>query len=275
MKSLIQRSVTGFIFVTIMGGCILLGGPYLSLLFLCAMILGMWEFFTMFKSSAYQIQKIPSLLAAINLYLYASQIFWNGNLSLVLGLSPMFILIGFMFIIEMYKNTKEPFVNIALSVLPILYIALPFSLLIYIYKPVEGILPSHLLLLGFFILVWVNDTFAYIFGIAFGKHRLFERLSPKKSWEGAIGGCLSTIGIACLYGFLLPEVNVWFMFAFALIIVVFSVFGDLVESMLKRSLNIKDSGNLMPGHGGVLDRFDSILLAAPAVSLFLYLYFNC
>ena len=122
-----------------------------------------------------------------------------------------------------------------------------------------------------FLLVWFNDTFAYLFGSRFGKHKLFPRISPKKSWEGAIGGGLSTIMAGLIVAPYIDGITVVDAAVISTIVVVFGNFGDLVESMFKRCIEIKDSGNIMPGHGGVLDRLDSILFAIPAI--FIYLVF--
>jgi len=129
------------------------------------------------------------------------------------------------------------------------------------------------LLLGFFILLWVNDTFAYLTGIMFGKHRLFERISPKKSWEGFFGGLICTVALSLLVAQLFPIILPWYHWmAVAAIIVVFGVYGDLIESLLKRNLKIKDSGHFLPGHGGILDRFDSVLVSAPMVYFYLRVF---
>ena len=146
------------------------------------------------------------------------------------------------------------------------------SLLGFVFNNDGNVSYTPVLLLSFFALIWIYDTGAYLFGVTFGKHRLFERISPKKSWEGAIGGAIFAILASLLINHLFPgylTVLQWIGFAF--IVVVFGTWGDLVESMIKRSLNVKDSGNLIPGHGGILDRIDSSLLAGPAVVIY-YLF---
>ncbi len=199
------------------------------------------------------------------------------------------------FINELYLYHKRPFTSLAYSLLGIIYIAVPYSLLSYFvfrtninvsdidditnnehiinqsifYSPTIHYTPY--LLLGFFILIWIYDTFAYLIGILIGKHRLFERISPKKSWEGAIGGAIFTLGFSVLFPYFLP-ILLWYQWLIlAVLIVIFATYGDLIESLFKRSLNIKDSGKILPGHGGILDRFDSVLIASPIV--FIYLQF--
>ena len=128
-----------------------------------------------------------------------------------------------------------------------------------------------MLLIAFFVIVWSSDTFAYLFGVSFGKHRLFERISPKKSWEGSIGGSLTTLIIAWAFGFFTHIFTPFTWVALAVVVVVTAIYGDLIESQLKRSMHVKDSGNIMPGHGGVLDRFEEAIFSVPFYVFLLYL----
>ena len=127
-----------------------------------------------------------------------------------------------------------------------------------------------LLPLAFFIFIWTNDVGAYCVGCTIGRHRLFERISPKKSWEGSIGGAVVTIAAAIVIWNFFPIFNMWIWIGMAITTVVFGTFGDLAESLIKRELGVKDSGKILPGHGGLLDRFDSTLLAAPMVYAYIY-----
>ena len=151
-----------------------------------------------------------------------------------------------------------------------IFIALPFALLNFIaFIDADQFKP--LILLAVFVTIWVNDTGAYLFGITFGKHRLFERISPKKSWEGFFGGALAALASGYVFSLFIPEISLIQWLIFSEIIVIFGTFGDLIESLIKRTLLVKDSGTAIPGHGGLLDRFDSMLLAAPVI--FIYLSF--
>jgi phosphatidate cytidylyltransferase len=173
-----------------------------------------------------------------------------------------------LFVIELFRKQENPFTNIAYSVVGIIWIVIPFSLI--------NCMPLMLsegkyFLLSLFIFVWLYDTLAYCIGSLIGRHRLMERISPKKSWEGAIGSAILTIAIA----FFMPEIftmlslsSIQWIFL-ALIVVFVATIGDLVESLFKRQLLVKDSGFILPGHGGILDRFDSILFVVPFVSLYL------
>lgn len=184
----------------------------------------------------------------------------------------LFPIIVFAFIIELFRQKKNPFGNIAGLYLSVFFIAVPLVLMNFLFYPDMNLAqPQVDLLLGFFILIWLNDTFAYLTGSIIGKYLLFKRLSPKKTWEGSIGGGLFSLGGAYILSIFHPSLNLIEWLGFALVIIIFGTFGDLVESMFKRSINVKDSGNIMPGHGGILDRLDSLLISAPF--LFAYLIF--
>jgi phosphatidate cytidylyltransferase len=175
-----------------------------------------------------------------------------------------------LFIVELFRKQENPFAHIAYSVLGIMWIVLPFSLINHIPSMFAD---GKYLLLTIFIFVWVYDTLAYCIGSIWGRHRLMERISPKKSWEGTIGATLLTIGFASFMPQLFPIfplTNSQWMF-FALIVVVSATLGDLVESLFKRQLSVKDSGTILPGHGGVLDRFDSIFFVIPFIIIYLIL----
>ena len=129
------------------------------------------------------------------------------------------------------------------------------------------------MLISLFVLVWAGYSGAYIFGVRFGRHRLFERISPKKSWEGLLGGVITAIATAWILNLLYPQYNIILMIVMAIVVVISGTLGDLVESMIKRSIGVKDSGRFLPGHGGLLDRFDSILLASPVI-YFVFQFFS-
>jgi phosphatidate cytidylyltransferase len=186
---------------------------------------------------------------------------------LLLLILTIFLLL---FVIEMFRKQENPFTNIACSVAGIIWIVIPFSLI----NDIPSILSDgKYFLLSLFIFVWVYDTLAYCIGSLTGKHRLMERISPKKSWEGAIGAAILTIVLSFfmhkIFAGLPLSVSQWMILSF--IVTVFATAGDLVESLFKRQLQVKDSGFILPGHGGVLDRFDSILFVIPFASLYLIL----
>ena len=173
-----------------------------------------------------------------------------------------FILFPFMamiFLIKLYKKEDKPFTNIAYTFLGIFYIGLPFSLLNFAVFS-SGQYNAHIII-GIMLLLWASDIGGYFVGIRYGKRRLFERVSPKKSWEGMIGAFLFVIITATVISFYFKEFNFIHWNILGLIIVVTGTYGDLVESLFKRSISIKDSGNTLPGHGGFLDRFDGLLIS--------------
>jgi phosphatidate cytidylyltransferase len=179
-------------------------------------------------------------------------------------ISPLMALI---FLIKLYKpNDSKPFMNIAFTFLGMIYVALPFSILTIIALPNQQY--SYQIVLGCLFLLWASDTGAYFAGTKFGKTKLFERVSPKKSWEGSLGGFLFAMLVAYLLGLYFNDLEPWRWYVIGGIIVVAGTYGDLVESLFKRRISIKDSGSTIPGHGGFLDRFDGLLLAVPFIIAF-------
>jgi phosphatidate cytidylyltransferase len=177
-----------------------------------------------------------------------------------------------MFIAELYTKAPNPINNWAYTMLSQMYIALPFAMVnVLAFRGVgNGVVYNYLAPLSIFVFLWTNDTGAYCIGSLIGKHRLFERISPKKSWEGSIGGGVVAIGVSFILAHYFPFMSMMEWAGLALVVVIFGTWGDLTESLLKRQLHVKDSGNILPGHGGMLDRFDSSLMAIPAAVVYLY-----
>ena len=275
MKSnFLQRAITGVIFVAVLVGCIL-GGPIsFTILFALISALTINEFGNIVNRMEHtRMNKPISILAGLFLFLCF------GYIGVVPGANEIFIpylfLILYLFISELYKKQPNPLNNWAYAMMSQIYIALSFALLnvlAYHSSATESVSQYNPILpLSIFIFNWVNDTGAYRTGMLFGKHRLFERISPKKSWEGSIGGAVFSIiaAIVLAHFFTFLSTGVWI--GLGLTVVVFGTWGDLTESLMKRTLGIKDSGNILPGHGGMLDRFDSTLMAVPAAVVYLYL----
>lgn len=275
MKSnFLQRAITGVIFVAVLVGCIL-GGPIsFTILFALISALTINEFGNIVNRMEHtRMNKPISILAGLFLFLCF------GYIGVVPGTNEIFIpylfLILYLFISELYKKQPNPLNNWAYAMMSQIYIALSFALLnvlAYHSSATESVSQYNPILpLSIFIFNWVNDTGAYCTGMLFGKHRLFERISPKKSWEGSIGGAVFSIiaAIVLAHFFTFLSTGVWI--GLGLTVVVFGTWGDLTESLMKRTLGIKDSGNILPGHGGMLDRFDSTLMAVPAAVVYLYL----
>lgn len=272
-NNFIQRAITGVLFVAVLVGCIL-GGPIpFTLLFAGITALTIHEFGTLVNQTGQvQMNRPIAILAGVFLFLsfgYAGLM--PGQYSIFI---PYLFLLLYLLISELYKKQPNPVQNWAYGMMSQVYIALAFSLLNVLAYHTDGTSgePQYnpVLPLSIFIFTWVNDTGAYCTGMLFGKHRLFERISPKKSWEGSVGGAAFSLLAAAVMSRFFPFLSLPQWMGLGLTVVVFGTWGDLTESLLKRTLGIKDSGNILPGHGGMLDRFDSTLMAVPAAVIYLY-----
>jgi len=253
---------------------ILVGSIYISsityaIVFIIITLLGVLEFYRIEASDDIKPQRIYGTLLSFFLF---SASYWVSNNYISAGFLVLVIpAIYLTFLIELYRKHQMPFTNVAFTLLGVFYVALPFSLINFIThgSNIIGVDYKPQILLGFLYLLWANDTGAYLVGSLIGKKRLFERISPKKSWEGSIGGGIVALIVAVIISKFYTQLSLFDWLVAALLAIIAGTYGDLIESMLKRSLNIKDSGNIMPGHGGILDRFDSLIFAAPL--LFVYL----
>jgi phosphatidate cytidylyltransferase len=266
-----QRIITGTVFVGVILSSIWWGPLTFQLLFFVVAMLSVHEFFGMISGENRSPNTMAGYLAAF--ITYGAISFPTQMQSILPGINPLTLLLPvftLIFIAELYRKSTEPFTNIAFTVVGVLYVVLPFALLNTLATDAAGNYDRGILL-GYFFLLWSSDSFAYVFGMLFGKTKLFERISPKKSWEGSIGGGLTTLGIAWLISTFQPGLSTIEWLIFAAIIIVAGTLGDLTESMLKRSLKVKDSGTLLPGHGGLLDRFDALFISVPLLWAYLSL----
>ncbi|MBN3520630.1 phosphatidate cytidylyltransferase [Algoriphagus lutimaris] len=184
----------------------------------------------------------------------------------------MFPLVSLTLFIKLYRKTdKKPFTGVAFTYLGIFYVAVPFSLLNLAVFSVDQVYHFEILI-GCLLILWASDTGAYFAGTKFGKTKLFERVSPKKSWEGFLGGAFSAIAVAFVLARYFHVIEDWKWLVIAGIIIIAGTYGDLIESLFKRSIEIKDSGHILPGHGGFMDRFDGLLLSAPFITAFLKIF---
>jgi phosphatidate cytidylyltransferase len=268
LSNIVIRTLTGIIIVVSILGSILLGKFFFGALFLLFTILGTFEFFQMLEKSEIIAQKYFGTVLASVLY---SLLF----LVAIKTISAMYlvVIVLLVFVIpvrELYRtDSDKPLANISATLFGIVYVAIPFGLMNFMFYYGNPKFETFHLLLAFFVILWTADTFAYLVGSKIGKNRLFERISPKKSWEGSIGGAIAALIAGSIFSIWFNEMSLALWLGYALVIVVSGTYGDLVESMFKRSLDIKDSGNILPGHGGILDRFDAVFLSVPAAILYL------
>lgn len=264
MNNFITRTLTGAVFVLSILASIYFQASYftLSALFSVFCALGLYEFYKLVNlNENIQVPSIAFIIAGIVLYAGCIQMAFWGTATLIIAY--VFYILA-LIIAELYRNKPAPIHNLAFGLLGQCVVALPFSMLNLI-ATAENI---HWIL-ALFILIWVTDTGAYLTGMTLGKHKFFERISPKKTWEGFIGGAVFAIVGSIVFGYFFPIVPIWQWIVFGILVVIFGTYGDLFESLLKRTVQIKDSGNILPGHGGLLDRFDSFLLAIPVIYIYL------
>lgn len=270
MSNFLKRTLTGIAFSAAIVFSLLIDLRLFILLFFLITLAGMLEFYKL----SCLIEVRPNFVAGL---IAGSVLFLSSGLLALGYLKPNDMLLNLItmtlpIIFEIYRKSKNPIANIAFTYFGIFYIAAPLALLLFF--PNSNFLTHDFypgILLGFFALVWINDSAAYLVGSKFGRTLFFERISPRKTWEGAIAGALVTLAASYFVSLIASEPGFHHWLIIAAIVVVFSTLGDLFESLIKRSLNVKDSGRMLPGHGGILDRFDGILLAAPIV--FVYLNF--
>jgi phosphatidate cytidylyltransferase len=271
LSNLQQRLIAGII-----GGLIVINAIYWSewsyfALFFTICLLANLEFYDLLIADKKKPNKLFGTVIGMSVYTLVFLI-EKGIIPSKCYLT-LFPLCAFIFIYELYyNNKKKPFNNVAYTILGVLYVSIPFSVM-HVSTFVNGNY-SWQICLGSLFLLWASDTGAYFSGKTFGKTKLFKRVSPGKTWEGSLGGGLASILVAILLSRFFLELTIWQWICMSVIIVVAGNYGDLVESSFKRSLEIKDSGSTIPGHGGFLDRFDGWLLASPFVAVFLEIFRN-
>lgn len=276
MNNFIKRAITGVLFVAILVGCILYNPLSFGILFTIISALTIFEFGQLvnMRVEGVKINKTITMLGGAYLFLAIMGFCTNESQEGSKIFLPYVLLLLYMMISELYLKKESPVLNWAYSMLSQMYIGLPFAMLnvlAFNYDPTTGsVAYNPILPLSIFIFLWLNDTGAYCIGSLIGKHRLFERISPKKSWEGSIAGGAVAIGVSFILAHYFPFMSMLEWAGLALTVVVFGTWGDLTESLFKRQLHVKDSGNILPGHGGMLDRFDSALMAVPAAVVYLY-----
>lgn len=279
LRNFIIRALSGIVmFVVLLGAILTSQWSFVALMGVIA-IGGMWEFYRMAEQAGYSPMKLLGAFMGIVVFcinlavmlFFSRQSDSTGSTLIIAALGVLVLLVPLMCICELYRKSATPIANIASSIMGALYVALPMSLLLVIPMLLGNGEWNPWIVLFYIFIIWANDVFAYLFGITLGRHRLFERISPKKSWEGFFGGLAGAVAMGYAAAVILDANTVAWM-GLALVAALSGVFGDLVESLMKRSVNVKDSGNIIPGHGGWLDRFDALILSAPFVFVYACVY---
>ncbi len=263
------RAITAVFFTIVMLGSIFLGGIAFTGFYFLLSLAALLEFYKMVKISGVKPQRIIGVLAAASIFIATASIhFFPFDLKY---LSIIVLLVFAVFIAELYEKNKAPFSNISHTLIGIIYVTVPFCFFYSLGFLTDFNNYNYHFPLAFLLMLWASDTGAFLSGGKFGKHKLFERHSPKKTWEGFFGGMFTSLLVAFAISYQFTDVPPLVWAGMAVLITSFGTLGDLVESMLKRSMDVKDSGTFLPGHGGFLDRFDGLLVAAPIIFIYLYL----
>ena len=279
MKNLLIRAVSGSVLVAVMIGAVVWSHKSMAELFLLLTAVGLHEFYALARKCGYRPLSNIGAIAGMGLFALFSLLPVLDSEVILCCLLALLLLVPLLFICQLWRKSEHPIADIGVTFMGVFYVALPFGLLCLFdeldFFPQPQWSRAAFVLCYFFI-IWANDVFAYLVGMAFGRHPLFPRHSPKKSWEGFFGGVLGALCVGGVIAYFSQGGVAWPLWlGLSLVISVSGVAGDLVESMFKRAAGVKDSGNLIPGHGGVLDRFDAMLISAPFVSVYVSLYSLC
>lgn len=274
MKNFILRVITGAAYVAAIFAALFTTMPVFFAVFGIIMLFALNEFYKNLKVKEITVDLVLSNALAVGIYLLPIVKFYSIEFPL---LSIVIVLALALFAIELFRNDEQPFQRIAFSLCGIIYVCVPFSLLA-LYKVENSVdffctfAPSSYMILLLFAFTWINDTFAYLTGMLLGKHPLCPKISPKKTIEGFAGGCFFTIVCAAVIAYVYMEGMELHIVGLAVLIVIASTLGDMVESRFKRWVGVKDSGKMLPGHGGFLDRFDSVIFSIPIFFAYLQIF---
>lgn len=277
MKALVTRTLAGIVYIALIVAALLCGDIWFMLLLMLFAVLGVNEV----EAMAGHLTNIPfmvkgqdrviaAVIIVVNMLMAQGLSYpWDSSFNPVLTAMPVVFCLLVRGVSQLYLHRCNGLLCVSVSAVSLIYVAGALATLPYIYY----IAGSPLLILAMFVMIWLNDTGAFVVGSLTGKHRLFERLSPKKSWEGFFGGLVFSIAAGGLMWLWLPDwlpgLGLWASLGLGALVAVMATWGDLFESLLKRTASVKDSGHLIPGHGGIMDRIDSLLFVAPATLIYL------
>ena len=275
LKELTVRTASGVVLLLLFVGALVWSKWSAGALFAVILVGGLLEFYRLCRKKGVQPMSSVGVATSLAIFALAFAVFnqWGSPATettarVVLGaLLYVMLIVPTTFVCELWRKSATPIANIATTFMGIIYVALPMAMLLFIPQMLVGKW-SAWAMMAFVSIIWVNDICAYLVGVSIGKHRLCERISPKKSWEGFFGGLVGAIGFAMLFGHLLGS-NLVVWGGLGLVVALAGVAGDLVESLIKREADVKDSGSMMPGHGGFLDRFDALFIATPFALFYL------
>ena len=276
LRNLLVRGASGVVLFGVVLGAAFLGYWGFGALMLLITVVGVWEFYQLAMAKGAMPQRCMGIVTSILLLVtaFSAILLAVPCVESAVGELLPFVLLAtiaafaLIFFVEVFRNKENPTQNIASTIMGVIYVALPMSLMLFIPFMLSPDRWNPWIFLFYLFLVWGNDVFAYLVGISIGRHKMCPRLSPKKSWEGFFGGVLGSLAMGVL-GAYIVEGNYLVWLGLALVVSLSSVVGDLVESMFKRDAGVKDSGNFIPGHGGMLDRFDALILSAPFAFVYL------
>ena len=276
-KELMVRTVSGVVMLLLFIGALVWSKWSVGALFAVIMLGSLVEFYRLCRKKEYEPMYSVGIATAVALFALAFAVFlqWGTPATemtarVVLGaLLYTMLIVPATFVCEVWRKSSTPIENIATTFMGVIYVALPMAMLLFIPQMLVGKW-SAWAMMAFVSIIWINDICAYLVGVTLGKHRLCERISPKKSWEGFFGGLIGAVGFAVLFGHLFGG-NLFVWGGLGLVSALAGVAGDLVESLMKREADVKDSGKMMPGHGGFLDRFDALFVAVPFAVIYLIL----
>lgn len=287
LKTFTTRTITAAIFVAVLLTCICYSFLSFTALFAIVSIWGLYEFYQLSEKLGAKPYKWLGYVIGLSAFIHYSIL--NSNYALFYPSDKLLpivnVLVFCIFIVALFKNSTQTILDISYTIAGVIYAVIPFIILVNVScidksftfnhntgNWLKDIAPyNYHYVLGVIVLIWSSDVFAYLVGSFIGKHKLYERISPGKTWEGTIGATFLTIGCSFIIAKWFPELAIKHWIIISIIVCVFGTIGDLVESMMKRQAGVKDSGSIMPGHGGILDRFDSLLFVSPFVYAYLIL----